>query len=266
MLQGRRVRERVPAQSAMAAVVSAQESAAERGLLARVTGASPLTPEARRHYRDALGELLVGDLLDGLGPRWDILHDVPLPGGGTLDHLVLGPAGTFAVHAANHRGADVVVDGDLLLAGGEPHDDIELAVEAADAAAHALTAASGSAVAVQALVVVVAPRRLVVRREPSGVRVVASGQLERVLGRSAALSSGVEVARLSDLADLESTWPAASALALDTQRLNREFTLVRHGVRSARAARLIWAAAALSGSYVLIWTVVAQFAGGIVAR
>ncbi len=264
MEQRRRVRERVPAQSAMAAVVAAQLTASDRGLFSRAVGVSPLTAEARKHYRAALGELLVGDVLDGLGQRWDTLHDVPLPGGRTLDHLVMGPAGTFAVRAANYRGDDVSVDGDLLLAGGEPHNDIELCIEYADAAAQALSAAAGTPVRVQALLVVVAPRRLVVRREPSGVLVVASGQLERKLSRAAELSSGVEVARLSDLADLESTWPAASALALDTQRLNREFTLLRDRVSTARAIRLIWIAAALCGSYALVWLLVARLTAIIV--
>ncbi len=114
MEQRRRVRERVPAQSAMAAVVAAQLTASDRGLFSRAVGVSPLTAEARKHYRAALGELLVGDVLDGLGQRWDTLHDVPLPGGRTLDHLVMGPAGTFAVRAANYRGDDVSVDGDIV--------------------------------------------------------------------------------------------------------------------------------------------------------
>lgn len=266
MPQGRRVRERVPAQSAMAAVVAAQHEARTRGTLARLAGVSPLTAQARLHYRAALGELLVGDILDGLGQRWDTLHDVPLAEGRTLDHLVMGPAGTFAVLAANYGGHDVVVDGDLLLASGEPHNDIELCVEQADAAADALSSAAGSPVPVQALLVVVAPRRLVVRREPSGVRVLASGQLHRALSRADELSSGIEVARLSDLADLETTWPAASTLTLDTQRLNREFTVLRAEVRSARVVRLVWGGVALVGSYALIWAAVATLSSGYFAQ
>lgn len=44
------------------------------------------------------GEAVVGDALEGL--RWEryiVLHDVPFPGQGNIDHLVSGPNGVFLV-------------------------------------------------------------------------------------------------------------------------------------------------------------------------
>ncbi|MEQ1736918.1 MAG: hypothetical protein ABL886_11020, partial [Rhodoglobus sp.] len=160
---------------------------------------------------------------------------------------------------ANYRDLDVVIDGDILLAAGRPHEDIEVCAEQADAAARVLSDAAGMSVPVQALLVVVAPSRLVVRHEPSGVILATSEDLERVLTRLPKVLSGEQVANVSDLADLESTWPDTSDLHADTQRLHRDFTLVRAEVRSASFARIAWIVAAVAVASALIWTLVARF-------
>lgn len=131
-----------------------------------------------------------------------------------------------------------------MLAGGEPHDDIEVCVRQAVAAARALTAAAGETVLVQPLLVVVAPRRLTVRREPSGGRRSASySGLERMLIRAPSQLGG-EAGR-SHLRSRRSGDDLARGIrghSLDTQRLNPQFTLVRAEVRSALAIRTAWAA------------------------
>ncbi len=71
------LRGRVPGQVAMSEVIAAQLDVPPRSRLARLFGRSPLTPETRPKYRAALGELLVGDMLDNLGTRWDVLNVVP---------------------------------------------------------------------------------------------------------------------------------------------------------------------------------------------
>lgn len=265
MAQGRRLRERVAGQSAMREVVRARAAAGRRGALARFTGVSPLDHASRRSYRIALGELVVGDILDGLGQRWDVLHDVPLGDDATLEHLVMGPAGVFAVRTVNHGDVDVVIDGDILLAAAEPHDDIERCVRQTDAAAESLARAAGEPLPIQPLLVVVAPRRLTVRREPSGVLVTASSGLERLLTRAPRRLDGEDVARISDLADLETTWPAASGLALDTQRLNRQFALVRDEVRSALIVRVAWIMGGMVIAYGVLWLMVARLVSQMVA-
>jgi hypothetical protein len=222
-----------------------------------VVGVSPLDSAGRRAYRAALGELVVGDILDGLGQSWDVLHDVPLGDDLTLEHLVMGPAGVFAVRTANHADADVVVDDNLLTAGGEAQDDIQVCIRQADAASEALARAAGEPVPVHPLLVVVAPRRLSVRREPGGVLVVASSGAERLLTRAPRELGGEAVARISDLADLESTWPAASEVTLDTQRLNREFAAVRAEVRSALRVRAAWVVGGILMAAGSLWILVA---------
>jgi len=192
-----------------------------------------------------------------------VLHDLPL-GRGVLDHLVIGPAGVCAVVTANYSDRDVVIDGTTLLVTGEPRYDIALAAEAADAAASLLSEASGDRVRVRALLVVVDPRKLIVKRPATGVRVVASPDLERLLTRTPRVLTGDEVAAISDLADLESTWPAPPPAQVDTHSLHREFALVRHEVRSALLRRVLWGALAFAGAYVFVWSMVATFVTGVI--
>src|SRR5471032_1038231 len=86
------LRGRVPGQVAMSVVVTTQLATPPRSGLSRIFGRSPLTPKTRPLYRAALGELLVGDMLDNLGPRWDVLHVVPVDEScKDIDHLVIGP-------------------------------------------------------------------------------------------------------------------------------------------------------------------------------
>ena len=254
----------------MSDVVIAQSVAPARSLAGRLFGSSPLTPESRDSYQGALGELLVGDVLENLGTNWDVLHDLPLghstQHGGVLDHLVIGPAGVYAVHVANYTDRDVVIDGDRLLLGGDERHDIAVAQAEAEAAARLLSAASGSAVRVRPLLVVVNPRRLSVRAAASGVRVIPSYQLERFLSRAPRTLSGDEVARISDLADLASTWPNAAPERLDVRQLHRQFAVVRDEVRGAVVHRVLWTALGVGVLYAGVWTLIASFVSMIVAH
>jgi Nuclease-related domain len=61
-------------------------------------------PVAKRWSRGAAGEERVGNILDGLRDHgWFTLHDVHL-GRGNTDHVVLGPAGIYAIETKSHRG------------------------------------------------------------------------------------------------------------------------------------------------------------------
>ncbi|MBX3098019.1 MAG: NERD domain-containing protein [Salinibacterium sp.] len=258
MQHSRTLRERVAGQSAMAAVVRAQYSAPVRGRLARILGVSPLTFEARQHYRGALGELVVGDVLENLGPTWDVLHDLPLDGS-AVDHLLIGRAGTFTVHAVNYGRNEVIVDGVKLSVDGEPHLDISSAADEAAEVSRLLSLAAGKPVRVRPLLVVVDPARLTVRKAPRGVKVISSGELAGVLAHAPRTLTGEEVANVSDLADLESTWPAADAVDLDTQQLHRDFGTIRSAVNDALVRRILWAAAATIVVYASVCSVIAAF-------
>jgi len=266
MSGSRSLRERIAGQSAMSEVVLAQAAAPAPGLAARIFGLSPLTAQSRISYNGALGELVVGDVLENLGTNWDVLHDLPLSETGSLDHLVIGPAGVYAVHVTNYTDKDVIIAADQLLVGGEAHDDINLAKSQADASAELLSAASGSPVRVRPLLVVVNPRRLSVRVAASGVRVIPSYQLERFLSKAPRTLSGTEVARISDLADLATTWPDAPAPRLDVQGLHRQFAVVRGQVRTALLRRVLWGTLGVALVYSAVWAVVASLVSLLITR
>ncbi|MCU1439824.1 MAG: hypothetical protein JWP85_821 [Rhodoglobus sp.] len=265
MPNSRILRERVAGQSAMCDVVRAQAASPERSAVERVLGFNPLTSASRAMYGGALAELLVGDVLANLGPRWDVLHDLPL-GHTALDHLVIGPAGVFTVRAANYGAQDVIIDGSALIVAKEARDDITRAAAEAAEVERILAAATGGPVAVRALLVIVDPKRLTVKQTASTVRVMASWELERVLTRAARTLTGDEVARLSDVADLVTTWPRADAVDLaDTQQLYRDFSAVRDEVRVALGRRILWIVVGLGLVYGAVWALIGTLASLVLA-
>lgn len=61
-------------------------------------------PRLDRWLQGAQGEELVGEILDGLrADGWCVTHDVSL-GRGNIDHVLVGPAGIFAIETKSHRG------------------------------------------------------------------------------------------------------------------------------------------------------------------
>jgi hypothetical protein len=72
-------------------------------LLALVVAIGPIERRLGRYERGAAGERKVGAILDDLGPGWHALHDVYL-GRGNIDHIVVGPGGTFTIETKANRG------------------------------------------------------------------------------------------------------------------------------------------------------------------
>ena len=256
------LRGRVPGQVAMNAVVEMQRSAAPRSRLARIFGLSPLTPRTRPLYRGAVGELVVGTMLDNLGPRWDVLHVVPVDDSGKdIDHLVIGPPGVFTIITENFPGQEIKVNGDHLTVGTQRFDDVAVARELGRSAAELLTAAVGRPVTVTPLLVVVTPTKLSLRQQPEGASVVASKQLLHFLDRLDRTLDGAEVASISDVAERDSTWRASPGPTQDTEQLTRDFASLRAEVQDAAQARLFWGIvvfAVVAGSVWVSTTMIVQ--------
>ncbi|MFI8340472.1 nuclease-related domain-containing protein [Streptomyces sp. NPDC085639] len=111
----------------------------------------PAGTRARHRMRqDLTAQQRMGDVFDALEPDgWRILHCVPLPGLGRLDHLLIGPAGIFCVRTVPGRRQRAVV-GDLLLTVGrnEPRPEPRWIRGAAACARAALSAKATPALAV----------------------------------------------------------------------------------------------------------------------
>jgi hypothetical protein len=261
------LRGRVPGQVAMSAIVETQLTTPPRSRLARLFGRSRLTPEARPFYRAALGELVVGDMLDNLGPRWDVLHVVPVDVSGTdIDHLVIGPPGVFAITTETFPGQEIKVNGDFLAVGNQRFDDIAVARELGQKAAELLSAAAGRPIAVKPLLVVVTPTRLSLRQQPDGASVIASNQLLHYLDKLDRTLAGAEVAFISDVADRHTTWRAGPGPAQDTQQLTHDFAALRAEVQGATQARVFWGVAGFALIAGCVWVSTAMVVQHLIER
>lgn len=194
----------------MSEIVARHRARPARSSIARLFGVSPLAAGDRALYRAALGELVVGDTLDNLGPEWDVLHVVPVNGvEPEIDHLVIGPAGVFTIRTRNFPGQEIWVAGNALLVGAEQSTDIVDARIEGERASALLSRAAGKTIAVRPIVVLVKPKKLVVREWPVGVEVISSKVLAGWLRSRERTQDGAEVALVSDVADRSTTWHVA---------------------------------------------------------
>ncbi|WP_406160293.1 NERD domain-containing protein [Streptomyces sp. NBC_00882] len=155
--------------------------------------------DPRRRALEA--EQTVGEALDGLGGAgWHTLHSVPLPGGDRVHHLVIGPAGLFAVHALYARRQRVTVADPLVAFGRRDPQPLLRRVRAdADRASYALTAE------VHPVLALVGPTAVTVTRPPRGLRVLADTDLEG-LARLGGVLKPADVEALHAMARDRHTW------------------------------------------------------------
>ncbi|WP_069765522.1 nuclease-related domain-containing protein [Streptomyces sp. LUP47B] len=155
--------------------------------------------DPRRRALEA--EQTVGEALDGLdGAGWHTLHSVPLPGGDRVHHLVIGPAGLFAVHALYARRQRVSVADPMVAFGRRDPQPLLRRVRAdADRASYALTAE------VHPVLALVGPTAVTVTQPPRGVRVLADTDLEG-LARLGGVLKPADVEALHAMARDRHTW------------------------------------------------------------
>ncbi|GAA4900645.1 nuclease-related domain-containing protein [Streptomyces coeruleoprunus] len=135
-------------------------------------------PPAGRFHRDPYAADLaalqrVGDALDGLeAAGWRVLHAVPLPDRGRIDHLAIGPGGTLVVHTVAARRTRVRITDPLVTVGrAEPRPLLSRLRRDADHAARAL------ATAVRPVLAVADPSRLPVPPGLLDIRVLRADQI-----------------------------------------------------------------------------------------
>jgi hypothetical protein len=235
-------RARRPGHTAVLDVLSRQHVADDRSPLARLLGVSPLRDDARQPFRRALGAVLVGEALAGLGVGWDCVHDIPPgPGTGRLDHLLIGPSGVFAVASVERAPEDT--PGAHAPGGGSTvsPDMLHTAAREAQRAAIVLSDAVARSVRVVPVIAVGPGVRVASGIHAGGVLVVRARDVVRAVTTRRTVLSGEEIAELSDLVDRPDVWWTSAAPAFDTASLYREFAALRSRVRSARRRRALWA-------------------------
>ncbi|MFI0237466.1 NERD domain-containing protein [Streptomyces sp. NPDC016845] len=151
--------------------------------------------------RALAAQQLVGESLDALeGAGWRVLHSVPLPGGGCIHHLVIGPGGLFALHVLPAHRQRIRVSEAMVTAGrGDPRPLLRDVRADASRASFALTAE------VRAGLVLVEPSVVDVQVAPRGVRLLTNTEVTG-LARAGGQLKPADVEALHAMARDRGTW------------------------------------------------------------
>jgi Nuclease-related domain len=218
-----------------------QSQVAPLGGAGRLFGASPLAPNARSWYLGALGEIVVAEKLEHLGPEWRVINAVPVGAAGSdIDHVVVGPAGVFTINTRAHANKRVRAAGSALRINGFRPDCERNAQDEAGRASRLLTNAVGRPVTVTPLVVMVGVSEKNYGLTRPEVDVVTSRGILRNLRRRKPILTPDAVAHIADVASRRGTWHREAVVLDDTQLLVQRFEALRREVDAASLRRAAW--------------------------
>ena len=231
------------------------------GPVERLFGASPLSQNARSWYLGALGEIVVAEKLERLGPAWRVINAVPVGSGGSdIDHVVVGPAGVFTINTKAHADKKVRAAGQALRINGFTQDYIGNSQVEAARVSKLLTTAVGREIVVTPLIVMVGISELNYGLTRPAVDVVASRGILRNLTRRRPVLSEDEVDEIADVASRRGTWHRDSVVLDDAQRLAERFKGLRHQVDVAVYRRQGWSLVVrLAVAGVAVWAGIRLF-------
>lgn len=241
--------ERSAAQFAIGELLRVHAGEQTASFWGRLFGASPLGVESQPWFEAVVGELLVGDLLSGLGDEWVVFHSVPVgafPGvsagvhGGDLDHLVIGPAGCFTITVRNHPGLDVVVSGRTVMVAGAKVSYIRDAEHDLGRAERLLAGELGGGLVVTGILVFVEPKTLTSVEVPRDLEVLSSGALLPWLAAQPEVFDAAEVKRVAEGAGRSEVWGDAALASGDGASARRRFDALRRAVDRSRMLRQLW--------------------------
>jgi len=218
-----------------------QSELVDRGPLEEFFGMSPLVPAARCWYLSALGEIVVAEKLEQLGPDWRVVNAVPVGAGGSdIDHVVVGPAGVFTIHTKAHASHRVWAAGNALRLGGFQADSVRDSQEEAARASRLLTSATGRPVVVTPLIVMVGISEMNYGLRRPAVDAVTSRGILRNLKRRKPVLTGADVTEVADIASRRGTWHRDAVVLDDSQNLVHRFERLRLEVDAASRRRKAW--------------------------
>lgn len=251
----------------MASLLHAQSLVRPRSPVARIFGAPVLSDQSTSLYRDVLGQLAVGDILDALDVGWVVLHAVPVDSRETaIDHVVIGPGGIFTVSTGYHVHQNVVVADREFRVGGTRENRIRETEFDVGRVERRLTAAAGVAIHVVGVIVVVEPRSLIVQDESRDVVVIDVARLSSWLTSRPHVLDASCVERVTEIAEKPSTWVSGAVRLNDGPQLRRQFARLHDQVREATRVHRFWLVALTVGLVGLLavagWGVVMQDVGG----
>ncbi|MGZ8641137.1 MAG: nuclease-related domain-containing protein [Actinomycetota bacterium] len=163
--------------------------------------------DERAWRKGANGERRVGFVLGRLPEGWHVFHDVPVgERGANIDHVVVGPTGTFTLNAKNLTGK-VWVGPQIIRHNGHPTSFLPKAVHEARRASRLLTAAIGRPVDVRGGLAILADEWTITEK-PADVHVAGPRGVKDWMLRLPATLAPHEVIAIAAAASKPSTWTA----------------------------------------------------------
>lgn len=195
----------LPGAAARAQAQALRDAAPVRTFLARVVGAKT---DERAWRIGADGEEAVAHRLAKLGPRWRVLHAVPVGRRGSdIDHVLIGPGGVFTLNAKHHPETNVWVYYDAFVVNGRKLPYVRNSRHEAQRASRLLSASLGAPVPVTGVVVVVgAHKGFTIKAQPNDVRVVARKRMVAWLHEIPEVLSDDQIEQIYERARRSTTW------------------------------------------------------------
>jgi hypothetical protein len=211
------------------------------GAVRRFFGANPLAQNTRSWYLGAVGEIVVAEKLERLGPGWHVISAVPVGAGGSdIDHVVVGPAGVFTINTKAHANKRVWAAGHALRINGFSQHYIRNSQHEAARASRLLTTAVGRPIVVTPLIVMVGISELNHGLHRPEVDVVVSRGIVRNLKRRRHLLTPDAIDEIAEVASRRGTWHRDAVVLDDTQRRVERFERLRREVDAAARRRKAW--------------------------
>lgn len=190
-------------ESVKAKAAEVRAEAPVMNLMARLLG---VHTDERAWRIGAKGEAKVGKKLDKLPDGWHVLHNVPVgEHDSDIDHVVIGPGGVFTLNTKHHPGGRIRIAEDTFMVNGRKTRYLHISRFEAERASKLLSEATGFALHVEPIIVVVGAD-ITRKADPAGVHVVYRETLTRWFAKRPEVLPGDRVQAVVDVARWESTW------------------------------------------------------------
>ena len=161
-----------------------------------------------RNWRvGAKGEQMVAKELRKLGRHWLVLHAVEVGvNGSDIDHIVIGPAGIFTLNTKRHPGSKAWVAERAVRVNHQRTDYLRNSRHEGARASRLLSAANGSAIKVQPVIVFVDLHEFDVKQQPPDVHVTTRMRLIKWLEELPIVWDSATIEEVFATARLSTTW------------------------------------------------------------
>ena len=231
--------EQIAAQSVLEELLRLQQAVPRRSRFARFWGYSRLGADSLAWYRGAQGEIEVGTILSRLPPEWRVFHALPIgKAGADIDHLVLGPGGIFTINTKHHRGKKIWIAERSFLVNGQKQPYLRNSKFEATRVTKMLQARMPHLPPAQAVIALVSPASVTIKKKPDAVNVLDANYLRRWLLKRPVVLAETDLVELTAIIDAPPTWPTP-ALPLTPNLMAQYITLDRE-YRAASGRRTGW--------------------------